>query len=279
MNVGALRAKLSGLATRTNNWHENHFVPTRKKLYVIHSDIYDLSLTIEADQKLVNELNSQLNDKDIKYNRNSSVRLKLVKLAFHKIDRRKASSYAIPMDNAKDEGVPAGGYVKWLTKPFPTKDNGEPSKDDTYSYVGIVGKRMKAKEIKLDNSKSSDKLAGHEAGIELMGELTAFDAVKSHVNTPAPGSLVVLVGRVNQYRQTEVVTVLNKEELVNSALEELVKQNENVPIENTPYEDVDEGEVTLTTPSQDEAVEVQVETTSHPSAPVDDAPSVEVEGV
>ncbi len=200
--------KIAALIAEREGWESNELAHSNKRLYEILTSCYRLYKELHGQTKLIHQLDKLLIAKKLKFQSNTSLPAKIVKIVFGG-ERRRNSVYAVTLHRAHKDSVKPEDLATWI---------GNMGGVDEIRLSGPSGKQTE------NVQERRTRLRGYAVNI-IATKPSLAKLPKQEEMPDADEGVVLCIGVVQPDNSVNIVQFVDKS-LVPAALEKLGRQIE-----------------------------------------------------
>ena len=176
-------------------WDNTQFKPMLDGLYSLLADCRKLVEAAEKNKELELVINEHIDKQNIKCRKTASVETKIIKIVFPEVGKHRQSDYTKVILAAKEQGKSGDEVVEWIN-----------------DKNGIH-------QIKLSTTKSGETNdIKKQKGQDYLNSAVTLYKIPNLLDAKSVDSNVLMIGRVNQENEIEIVEFLENETLMKTAL-------------------------------------------------------------
>lgn len=202
---------ITDLVNRRKSWEQNELRASNLVLYKLLEDTYILVRKIKSDRKQQQALAEHLKKANIIFNSSTPLETKVVKTVFG-LARQRAYTYSKVLRIASEMSIEPDALAQWIE-----------------GYGGVEDVRLGKKPGTLTEGEQRKKDA--EVGEELITADPTLASVTKLAKTPDTVGPVLLLGYVNADGTTDIKCFVTKQKLVELALADVHKDNQQAQSE------------------------------------------------
>lgn len=205
MNKETFTTQLSSAVSQCLTWRNTLLKASNDELYEIFAQCRTLHCSVLENKDLLSALMEYMSEKEINCKANSPLEVKIVNVVFESSSKSCKSTYSKVLKAAKQQEIEPSDIPSWIVE-----------------KGGI-------QEIKLSQAKSGETSEDkRQKGISTFNDAKPLYKIPPIVDTPKEGTVVLIIGRVNEQKETEVVEFLDNESLLKDAFIKYYAQHKHL---------------------------------------------------
>jgi len=194
MNKTKFTEHLSSTISQYSTWRDTVLKTSNEGLYEIIAQCHTLICNIRENKELSISLKDYMSANGINCKASSPIEVKIVNVVFNDSSKSCKSTYSKVLKAARQEEIEPSDIPSWIAR-----KNG-------------------IQEIKLSQAKSGETAEDkRKKGISTFNDAKALYKIPPLLDSPKEGTTVLMIGRVNEQKETEIVEFLDNESLLKEA--------------------------------------------------------------